>query len=136
MKDSKFLKRDECGKGILLTIESCIKMNVAKEDDKPEMKWCLTFEEDVKPMVLNTTNAQLIAQFSGLDNSDEWAGARIVAYDDPNVSYGGKLVGGIRVRAPKVKPPAQKATPAAAPPAAAQEPADQDGAGDGADIPF
>jgi hypothetical protein len=54
-------------------------------------------------MVLNSTNAQLIARITGHDQDIErnWIGQPIILFDDPNVSYGGKLVGGIRVRAPK-----------------------------------
>ena len=103
MKDSKFLKRADCGAGILLTIESCEQMNVGKDDGPAEMKWGLNFIEDVKPMILNSTNAELIGMFSGKSNSDDWHGVKIVAYDDPSVGYGGKLVGGIRVRAPRGK---------------------------------
>lgn len=114
MKESKFLKRADCGAGILLTIESCSQMNVGKENE-PDMKWCLNFVEDAKPMVLNSTNAEIIAKLSGLTNSDDWSGVKIVAYDDPNVSYGGKLVGGIRVRAPKTKSATSKPAPAIQP---------------------
>lgn len=109
MTESKFLKRAEVGAGKLLTIASCEQMNVGKDDGPKEMKWCLTFEDgDTKPMVLNKTNAELIGMISGERNSDNWGGVRIVAFDDPSISYGGKLVGGIRVRAPR-GPAAQRA---------------------------
>lgn len=116
MSESKFLKRADVGAGKLLTITECVQQNVAKESDKPEMKWCLFFAEEEKGMVLNKTNAELIAQFSGERNSDNWGGIKIVAYDDPSISFGGKLVGGIRVRAPRGKaaqqPPIAKPAPA------------------------
>lgn len=113
MSESKFLKRADVSSGKLLTIVSCEQQNVAKKDDKPEMKWCLTFEEEDKPMVLNKTNGELIAMITGERNSDNWGGHKIVAYDDPSISFGGKLVGGIRVRAPKNRatPPITKQTP-------------------------
>jgi hypothetical protein len=72
------------------------------------MKYALYFEELEKPMVLNSTNGQLIAKIVGSDETDEWAGKQIVLYHDPNISFQGRLVGGIRVRAPKstgYKPP-------------------------------
>lgn len=116
LSQSNFLKRADVGAGKLLTIDKCEQMNVAKDNAPKEMKWCLVFAEDEKPMVLNRTNAELIAQFSGERNSDNWGGVRIVAYDDPSISYGGKLVGGIRVRAPRgaasQKPPVAKPAPA------------------------
>ena len=103
MSESKFLKRGDIAPAKLLTIAVCEKMNVAKDDSPKEMKWCLVWEEEEKPMVLNKTNGELIAQFSGERNSDNWGGVRVVVYDDPTISFKGELVGVIRVRAPKGK---------------------------------
>lgn len=103
MSESKFLKRAEVGSGKLLTITHCDQQNVAKANEAPEMKWCLHFAETDKPMVLNRTNAELCGQITGERNSDNWGGHKIVLYDDPSISFGGKLVGGIRVRAPRNK---------------------------------
>lgn len=113
MTKSSYLKRSDLGRGKLLTINRCVEETL-KGDSGPEDKWILYFDEEEKGMVLNSTNAQIIAQFSGERNSDNWHGIKVVAYDDPNVSMGGKLVGGIRVRAPKpgsVPPPQQPSTP-------------------------
>lgn len=101
MRESKFLKKEDVGRGVLATITSCVKKNVAMDGAEPEMKWCLTFRELEKPLVLNATNIQLCEQVCGSDDTDHWAGKRIVLYTDPNVSYAGKLIGGIRVRKPK-----------------------------------
>jgi hypothetical protein len=71
-----------------------------------------------------------------------------VLYHDPNVSFGGKLIGGIRVRAPRKQPvsvtgkrPVAMPTPKVAPaaPVAANHDADQvDLAAEGGpdDLPF
>ncbi len=72
-------------------------------------------------MVLNNTNAQIIAMILKSEETDDWIGKQIVLYDDPNVSFGGKLVGGIRVRAPRVKAPL-KGIPAPIAPVAPVEP--------------
>lgn len=117
MRESKFLKQTDVGTGMLMTIEACERHNVAKEGAEPEMKWCLTFAESDKPLVLNATNIQLCERIFASDNTDDWTGKKIVLYSDPNISFQGKVVGGIRVRAPKVKP-----QPAAAPKAAAKTP--------------
>jgi len=114
MTKSSYLKRSDLGRGKLLTIRECIQ-EIIKGDSGPEEKWVLHFDEEEKGMVLNSTNAQIIAQFTGQRDSDLWAGDKLVAYDEPNVSMGGKLVGGIRVRAPKqgsAAPAPQKAAPA------------------------
>ncbi len=114
MLESKFLKKEDVGSGMLLTVVSVTQKNVAKEGADPEMKWAMAFEESDKPMVLNSTNIQLCQQIFQSDDTDHWIGKRVVLYTDPSVMYAGKVVGGIRVRAPKKTAPApiQKAKPA------------------------
>lgn len=126
MRESKFLKQTDVGAGSLMTVSACAPHNVAKEGAEPETKWCLEFEETDKPLVLNSTNIQLCERIFGSDDTDVWVGKKIVLYVDPNVSYGGKITGGIRVRAPKVK--------AAAKPVAPPPPATEDL--DDSEIPF
>ena len=102
MIDSKFLRKEDLasvGDEMIATINDFSLENVAMEDQPKQMKWCVSFKELGKPMVLNSTNLQLMAKIFGSDNSDDWLGKRIVVYVDPNVSYQGKLIGGLRVRA-------------------------------------
>lgn len=114
MRPSQFLKQEDVGRGLLLTVTGCVQKNVAQEGADAELKWCLTFQESDKPMTLNSTNIQLCEQVFGSDDTDHWIGQRLVAYVDPNVSYAGKLTGGIRVRKPKATaPPPIAAVPAA-----------------------
>jgi hypothetical protein len=121
LKESNFLKKEECGQGILVTIKGVSRENVSKQGAPEELKWCIHFEELEKPMVLNSTNAQLIAQIVKSEETDNWPRTKIVLYNDPSVSYAGKITGGIRVRAPRGKAaqplpqPATKTQPAPAP---------------------
>lgn len=103
LKQSKFLKKEDVGQGVLVTISAVGQQNVAQEGAEPDMKATLHFHELDKPLVLNSTNGQIIAKITGKDEDIErtWVGAQIVLYNDPNVSYAGKLTGGIRVRAPR-----------------------------------
>ena len=113
MKESKFLKQTDVGAGMLCTVAAVTQENVAKQGAEPEMKWCLVVEESDKPLVLNSTNIQLCAKVFNSEETDDWIGKKVVLYTDPNVSYGGKIVGGIRVRAPKTtsKPMPKTAKP-------------------------
>ncbi len=104
LKQSKFLTRGDVAKPVLVTIQEIFQDNVAKEGAPEELKWCIAFPELEKPMVLNSTNGQIIAQITKSEDTDSWAGHKIVLYDDPTVSFGGKLTGGIRVRAPRNQP--------------------------------
>ena len=101
MKESKFLKKEDVGQGRLFTIVKIERKNVAMDDQPEELKWVTYFREVEKGFVTNWTNLQLIAKAMGSDEVETWTGKQIVLYDDPNVSFGGKLTGGIRCRAPK-----------------------------------
>lgn len=104
MKTSKFLASgDVREKPLLLTMTKLTRENVAMEGAEQDLKWALWFAESDKPMVLNSINIQLIGATYGPE-TDNWPGKKIVLFHDPNVSFGGKLVGGLRVRAPKNKP--------------------------------
>lgn len=108
MKQSKYLKKEDVGQGMLLTIKGFTQENVAGDNDEPDEKYVLHFDEDVKACVINWTNIQLCAKATGSDNPNEWTGKKIVLYHDPNVSFGGKLMGGIRIRAPRNQPAVQQ----------------------------
>lgn len=101
MIESKFLKKEDVGDGVLATINLVDQQNVAMQGAGQEFKWCLHFAEVDKPLVLNSTNIQLCKMICGSDDTDDWIGRKVVLYTDPNVSYGGKLIGGIRIRAPR-----------------------------------
>lgn len=101
LKRSKFLTQGDVDPPILVTIIGYEEVDVAREGADPEMRWALYFKEVDKPLILNSTNGQIIASITGSENFDDWKGTAIVLYRDRNISFGGKLVGGIRIRAPK-----------------------------------
>jgi len=105
LKQSKFLTQKDVTPDVLVTIDSFEEVNVAVEGAEPQLKWTLTFKELEKPLVLNSTNGQIIAAITGSEESDDWIGKKIVLYAEPNVFFGGKMTGGIRVRAPKPQAP-------------------------------
>ena len=112
IKQSKYLARNDVGSGLDVTIKGIDQANVAMEGEPPEMKYVLHFAEPIKPMVLNSTNAQLIALALKSEETDEWIGRKICLYDDPTVSFGGKLVGGVRCRPCAQPSPTPRATAA------------------------
>ena len=81
-----------------MTITHLTQEDLAMQGQPPDMKWIVHFKE-CKPLVLNSTNGQLIAQALTSPETDDWAGKEIALYNDPNVSFGGKLTGGVRARA-------------------------------------
>lgn len=96
--NSKYLTKDDVGEdGLVLTIKG-FRMETLKADDGEEDKTVLHFMEDVKPMVLNRTNAQLVGVATGAKTAGEARGKQIVVFNDPTVSFGGKITGGLRIK--------------------------------------
>ena len=105
LSNSNYVRKGDIGKGKLWTIKSWEKLNVAKQGEKPDMRYCIWFEEFDKPMTLNKTNGNLIAKVCGSADFDNWIGHQVVLYVDEMVEFGGNIVGGIRIRAPKSQNP-------------------------------
>ena len=101
MIESKYLRKEDIDGEVIVTIEKIGQGNVAMEDQPQDMKWMVKFREYKKPMVLNSTNIQLMEKAFFSDDTDDWVGKEIVLYVDDNVSFQGKLVGGLRVKAYK-----------------------------------
>jgi hypothetical protein len=53
-------------------------------------------------MVLNRTNTALLRDIFG-DECQTWIGHRVVVYNDANVMFAGKKVGGLRLRAAEAR---------------------------------
>ena len=67
------------------------------ENERPRL--VVMFREfPTKAMVLNRTNTQLLADVLG-DDCSLWVGQRVVVYNDTTVTFAGKRVGGLRLRA-------------------------------------
>lgn len=69
-----------------------------KDTHVVEKKVALTLTDGQK-VLLNKSNCQSLIELFASDDSDTWVGKSFELYHDPNVSFGGKRVGGLRVRA-------------------------------------
>lgn len=113
MIPSNYLKQSDFPDPLIVTVRKVEKKNIAMDGKPADYKWLCKFDEFEKPMVLNTTNIQLMAKACGSDNTDDWPGKEVIVYVDENVSFGGELVGGLRVRRYQAAPqPAQRRTAA------------------------
>ena len=68
-----------------------------EKTDRLERKLTLIVDSDQK-LLLNKENTRTLIDGYGTDETDEWIGRVFEAYHEPNVSFGGKRVGGLRVR--------------------------------------
>ncbi len=103
MLESKYLKKEDVADEVIGTIHAIEKKNVALDDQPAEFKWLMKFDELKKPLILNVTNLRILGKAFG-DETSNWMGKTVVLYVDEGVTYGGQLVGGIRVRARKPAP--------------------------------
>jgi len=103
MIPSRFLKKGDIGVGILLTVKNVEQVTFKEDTAEAESKWVIHFDETEKGLSLNKTNIQMLEVVCGSDDTDNWVGKQVVLYWDPTVDFMGKIVGGIRIRAPKSK---------------------------------
>lgn len=126
MMPSKYLKKEDVPQPALVTIRSFSQDNVAQQGQPEEKKWIMHFNEFENGLVMNSTNLQLCAMALASEETDDWIGKQVVLFADPNVSFGGKLVGGLRIRARRKPVQAARPTPSPqrrpAPPAYDDEP--------------
>src|SRR5882672_5838914 len=99
-----FLKQEDLqGKAVQVAIES-VDFEMLKDGDKDEKKLIMRFVGKDKGLVLNRTNCEAMEHICGTDDYGAWVGWVVVLFTDPSVKFGGKTVGGLRIRATGRKP--------------------------------
>ena len=79
------------------------------------------FKEEIKPLVLNSTNSKQVAKFTGSKFVDDWNNVLIELYIDTNVKMKGQVVGGVRIRPTQPQLTKEELTPTHARWSAAKE---------------
>lgn len=100
MIESKYLKQADVDDDTPVTVKGLKKVNVARDDEEAEYRWSVTFHEFDKPMILNATNIKRMTKALG-DDTDDWIGNSVILYVDPDIEFGGNVVGGLRIKARK-----------------------------------
>lgn len=107
---SRYLKEaDLAGKPLEVEIERAPTDTFGTGDDATQ-KTVLYFRGDVKPLPLNMTNWDSVAEITGCDDTVEWRGHRIELYPS-TTQMRGSVVPCIRIRAPGQKDLLQKPRP-------------------------
>jgi hypothetical protein len=109
MIQSKYLAKGDFEDEQICTIKGVKQENLGKDDQPEELRWVLYFRDAPVPkgMVMNITTIRVLEQAFGGD-TDHWVGNKVIVYVDPNVSFGGKVVGGLRLRIAKQSKAAPK----------------------------
>lgn len=100
MIQSKFLRKEDFDEDRVMTIKGLKLEDMPGDEGK--QKWVLYFNEDDKGLALNATTIRTCERAYGKE-SDDWMGKKVLVYVDEDVMFGGKVVGGLRIRTPKVK---------------------------------
>lgn len=94
--ESRFLKKDDIGDGLAVTIAGFKQVNAGTEKE-PEEKGAVFFDGIKKPLVLNATNRDLLILFLGTEDTDQMKGKAVKLWFDQTISFKGKITGGIRI---------------------------------------
>jgi len=99
MKTSKYLKKEDVGRGVLVTIKAISSEEPNNENRFTATVWFIFFNELQKPLWTNVTHREQIAEYLGSRNSDNWPGNQVVLFHDQSVTnQTGQRVGGIRIK--------------------------------------
>lgn len=91
----------------VVTIQKVVKEVVVGENGRKEELPVAHFRENLKPLILNRTNAKTITKLTGTPNPQQWGEVSITLYADRNVrGKSGEVTEGVRIRG---KLPAQGA---------------------------
>ncbi len=129
---SKYLKSSDLqGKEFRVHIDRVVMEKIV--DEEPE-KACIYFQNSEQGMVLNKTNAMVLASAYG-DETDNWRGQTAVL-GTHKVQFQGKLVDGLTIRPDATQGQPAPAVQSQSPPSVAPPPADGPPAPLDDDLPF
>ena len=88
----------EQGKKLIFTIKEVKQVTEASVAGRRGDFNIAYFHENIKPLVLNSTNSKTIKRFAKSSFIEDWTDILLELYPDHNVKYKGEIVGGIRIK--------------------------------------
>jgi hypothetical protein len=117
---SKYLTKEDFQKPVLCQIASVVMEEIEGDGGKKKKPVLFVMGPSdpkldvLRGIILNGTNWDAISEIRGEDpnetDTDDWEGTQIVLFNDPKVMFGGKKIGGIRIRPPAHRPSAARTT--------------------------
>ena len=98
--NARYLKKGDIPSPVNTSILWIKEEEVTAPGKGTETRLVLYFDGLKKGLVLNTANAEALAEITGTEEYEQWPDIPIELYVDPDVKYGGKKIGGIRIRKP------------------------------------
>jgi hypothetical protein len=113
-----YLTKEHFPNPTLVTIDSVVMESVKSDHgpdkDKPVLyvKNSSNRELDTRRgIILNVGNWEVCEEITQQPDADDWVGAQVVVYVDPDVMFAGKKVGGLRIRAKNITAQVEKPPP-------------------------
>jgi len=97
-----YLKKEDVLQPTVVNVVEVYEDELPDEDRK---KLVAKFAEFARPLVLNKTNIKRMCKMFGTVDTGQWRGP-VTLYVDQNIEFGGRIVGGLRVRPAKANGPA------------------------------
>jgi hypothetical protein len=109
-RNSNWVRKDDVNampeKQRITTVE-----RINEEDVGEDRKLVIYFRGIEKGWPANMTALNWLAEACGSDDTDDFAGTPVEIYVDPDVTYAGKRIGGIKLRRPPNAPSAEALQP-------------------------
>ena len=102
--NAKYLKKEDIPSPLDTSILWIKEEEVTTPGKGTETRLVLYFDGLKKGLVLNRTNFEKLVELTGTDDCEKWVDTPVQLYVDPDVKYGGKKTGGIRIRKPPSGP--------------------------------
>jgi hypothetical protein len=96
--DAQYLKKEDLSDPVDTELLWVKEEKVTAPGKGTKVRLVASFEGLPKGLVLNTANCEILAEITGTDDPNEWKDVVLQLYVDPDVKYGGKKIGGIRIR--------------------------------------
>jgi len=107
--NATYLKKEDLSESVDTVLLWIREEKVTAPGKDTQTRLVAYFEGLSKGLVLNTANCETLAEITGTDDYEKWADTPVQLYLDPDVKYGGKKTGGIRIRIPApVRVPVQE----------------------------
>ena len=101
---SNYLSKEDVDPPLLAQI-AYLTSDQVEADSQVKTKTVLHFHGDIKPLIMNQVNKELLKQVTGAQTLGQLRNQSIVLYNDPTIMFQGRMTGGIRIRS------AQQAAP-------------------------
>lgn len=95
-----FLKVEDIKGEMSVTVKE-VKVETVGREQEAKDKPIVYFEGLEKGLALNKINSEALAEIAGSREIESWPKTKAILYVDKNVMFGGKRVGGIRVKSGK-----------------------------------